>query len=342
MKSVDSSCPDPFNEPEKFSVYFAQKSISLNSLSDDFEDGKLSSLSAVSSAEAVGTEPSEKPVNNSVDVENALVRLQNLRMEEQRGFQIERENFETRLAQLSLLQQEIELLRKQNSEHELQIEFLKSQNNTGAEVNSEVESLKAQLSAENEKFDAELSEARAKIDELTSQNTSKDYQLNQLNETIESLTKELETAKEEKDSETNEYQESEMEELKLTKEQLQGQLEQTLLQLKTLQENLEGQEEKERQFRELSEENVRLKIEFGDLKKELAETRTQLTDLEVSKTNPRQNLLIFRRSPSHQSPWMMRRRKIKTSPLLNMFIYLIWSLNSCNFPNSALNWEISF
>lgn len=248
MKSVDSACPDPFNEPEKFSVYFAQKSISFNSLSDDLEDESGSSKLA-------------EPSFESADVENALLRLQNLRMEEQRGFQIERENFETRLGQISLLQQEIEFLRKQNSEHEIQIEFLKSQNKS----DSEIETLKSQL----EKYSSE-------IENLTSQNHQKEISLN---EKIENLTKELETLKESENFKLD--KEGEEEQLR-ENDQLKGQLEETLLQLKTLQETLEGQEDKERQFREISEENVRLKIEFDELKRELIETRIQLTDLEVN------------------------------------------------------------
>ena len=243
MKSVDSACPDPFNEPEKFSVYFAQKSISLNSLSDEFDDETATPKSSESSSET----------------ENALLRLQNLRMEEQRGFQIERENFETRLGQLSLLQQEIELLRKQNSEHEIQIKFLKSQ----TQSDSEVDTLKAELLAVNEKHFSEISKAKAEIEALISQNDSRHTELAQLNETIERLTKELADAKENRVIVEN-----------LMKEnvQLKGQL----------QLNSEGQE---RQFREISEENARLKIEFHELERELAETRTQLNDLEVIRQN---------------------------------------------------------
>lgn len=259
MKSVDSACPDPFNEPEKFSVYFAQKSISFNSLSDDLEDESGSSKLA-------------EPSFESADVENALLRLQNLRMEEQRGFQIERENFETRLGQISLLQQEIEFLRKQNSEHEIQIEFLKSQNKS----DSEIETLKSQL----EKYSSE-------IENLTSQNHQKEISLN---EKIENLTKELETLKESENFKLD--KEGEEEQLR-ENDQLKGQLEETLLQLKTLQETLEGQEDKERQFREISEENVRLKIEFDELKRELIETRIQLTDLEVNNPHVKIFVLIF-------------------------------------------------
>lgn len=262
MKSVDSSCPDPFNEPEKFSVYFAQKSISMNSLSDEFDECNVITLSNASS-----TTVTEKAENNSIDAENALLRLQNLRMEEQRGFQIERENFETSLGQLSLLQQEIELLRKQNSEHEIQIDFLKSQNNNSVKTDPEIELLRIQLNKE-------VAENKVKIDELTSQISLKNDQISQLNEAIE-ISKEL------KESEKQNCQESEIEELKQTNDQLKAQLDETLLQLQSLQEKLKEQEEKECQVREISEENVRLKIEFADLKKELTETKTQLADLEV-------------------------------------------------------------
>jgi chromosome segregation ATPase len=263
MKSVDSTCPDPFNEPEKFSVYFAQKSISINSLSDEFEEENQlfkSKSSSSSPTTAIKT-----------DVENALGRLQNLRMEEQRGFQIERENFETRLGQLALLQQEIELLRKENSEHEIQIEFLKSQNNL-TQPDSEVKFLKSQLQTTN----SEITAAKSEIEGL---NTHFNLKEAQLIEKIENLTKELENLKESKELENLEK----IEEFKQSNEKLKVQLEEALLKFKTLKETLEGQEEKERQFREISEENVRLKIEFDQLKRELSETRTQLTDLEVFK-----------------------------------------------------------
>jgi chromosome segregation ATPase len=263
MKSVDSTCPDPFNEPEKFSVYFAQKSISINSLSDEFEEENqlFKSKSSSSSPTTVIT----------TDLENALGRLQNLRMEEQRGFQIERENFETRLGQLALLQQEIELLRKENSEHEIQIEFLKSQNNL-TQPDSEVKFLKSQLQT----FNSEITAAKSEIEGL---NTHFNLKEAQLIEKIENLTKELENLKESKELENLEK----IEEFKQSNEKLKVQLEEALLKFKTLKETLEGQEEKERQFREISEENVRLKIEFDQLKRELSETRTQLTDLEVFK-----------------------------------------------------------
>jgi chromosome segregation ATPase len=263
MKSVDSTCPDPFNEPEKFSVYFAQKSISINSLSDEFEEENqlFKSKSSSSSPTTVIT----------TDLENALGRLQNLRMEEQRGFQIERENFETRLGQLALLQQEIELLRKENSEHEIQIEFLKSQNNL-TQPDSEVKFLKSQLQT----FNSEITAAKSEIEGL---NTHFNLKEAQLIEKIENLTKELENLKESKELENLEK----IEEFKQSNEKLKFQLEEALLKFKTLKETLEGQEEKERQFREISEENVRLKIEFDQLKRELSETRTQLTDLEVFK-----------------------------------------------------------
>jgi chromosome segregation ATPase len=263
MKSVDSTCPDPFNEPEKFSVYFAQKSISINSLSDEFEEENqlFKSKSSSSSPTTVIT----------TDLENALGRLQNLRMEEQRGFQIERENFETRLGQLALLQQEIELLRKENSEHEIQIEFLKSQNNL-TQPDSEIKFLKSQLQTTN----SEITAAKSEIEGL---NTHFNLKEAQLIEKIENLTKELENLKESKELENLEK----IEEFKQSNEKLKFQLEEALLKFKTLKETLEGQEEKERQFREISEENVRLKIEFDQLKRELSETRTQLTDLEVFK-----------------------------------------------------------
>jgi chromosome segregation ATPase len=263
MKSVDSTCPDPFNEPEKFSVYFAQKSISINSLSDEFEEENQlfkSKSTSLSPTTAIKT-----------DVENALGRLQNLRMEEQRGFQIERENFETRLGQLALLQQEIELLRKENSEHEIQIEFLKSQNNL-TQPDSEIKFLKSQLQTTN----SEITAAKSEIEGL---NTHFNLKEAQLIEKIENLTKELENLKESKELENLEK----IEEFKQSNEKLKVQLEEALLKFKTLKETLEGQEEKERQFREISEENVRLKIEFDQLKRELSETRTQLTDLEVFK-----------------------------------------------------------
>ena len=146
IKSVDSTCPDPFNEPEKFSVYFAQKSVSYNSLNEEFEGNGITSKSE--SSESIDVENESKSIDvesesKSIDVENAILRLQNLRMEDQRGFQIERVNFETRFGQFSLLQQEIELLRKQNSENEIQIEFLKSQTKI-SQNNSEIENLKIQ------------------------------------------------------------------------------------------------------------------------------------------------------------------------------------------------------
>lgn len=260
MKSVDSTCPNPFNEPERFSVYFAQKSISVNSLSDEFEDDIVISISKPEPSSVVLNEDQSQ----SVDFENALLRLQNLRMEEQRGFQIERENFETRFGQFTLLQQEIELLRKQNSEHEIQIEFLKSQNNI-SQSDFEVESLRTQLLMTNEKHFAE-------IEVLNSQNNSKEIKLT---ETIEKLKKDLENIRETENIKIQ--QEEHIEELKKTNNQLKVQL--------------EGQEEKERQFREVSEENVRLKIDFDDLKRELTETRTQLTDLEVINFN--NNFLLF-------------------------------------------------
>lgn len=270
MKSVDSTCPDPFNEPEKFSVYFAQKSISINSLSDEFEEENqlFKSKSSSSSPTTVIT----------TDVENALGRLQNLRMEEQRGFQIERENFETRLGQLALLQQEIELLRKENSEHEIQIEFLKSQNNL-TQLDSEIKFLKSQLQTTN----SEITAAKSEIEGLNTHFNLKEAQLiekiENLTKELENLTKERENLKESKELENLEK----IEEFKQSNEKLKVQLEEALLKFKTLKETLEGQEEKERQFREISEENVRLKIEFDQLKRELSETRTQLTDLEVFK-----------------------------------------------------------
>ena len=174
IKSVDSTCPDPFNEPEKFSVYFAQKSISANSLNDEFEENVMISKPVddinVDESKVINVDGS-KLINNEsksididegkyLDVENAILRLQNLRMEEQRGFQIERVNFESRICQFSLLQKEIELLRKQNSENEIKIEFLKSQtkNSEIEEKEEKEEEIFDELKKENDQIKFQLEE----------------------------------------------------------------------------------------------------------------------------------------------------------------------------------------
>ena len=247
VKTVDSSCPDPFNDPEKFSVYFAQKTFSSRSISEDLENNSDTETS--SPTESVKVETTENVhVNNSFDTENALLRLQNLRMEEQRGFQIERENYETRISQLNLLRQEIEMLRSQNSEHEIQLEFLKSSQNAPAESN---ENLKNQLLLLEE-----IQVLKNELEESRRQNDTKDAQIDA------------------KSSDSD---------LQLENSQLKRQLEEALLQLKSFQESLEGHEERERQFREISEEIVRFKIQFGDLERELADTKTQLADMEVTR-----------------------------------------------------------
>lgn len=242
VKTVDSSCPDPFNDPEKFSVYFAQKTLSSRSISDDLDN------------EDDGEVAIAENVNSLDNSNNPLVRLQNLRMEEQRGFQIERENYETRLGQFSILQQEIEMLRKQNSEHEIQLEFLKIQKPNDTNDKNEsgivIENLKNQVLSANQTHLNEISTIKLELDHLRAQNELKDAEIGKIEEKFKC---EIELLKKEN-----------------------SQYEETLLKLET-------SEEKEREVREISEENVRIKIEFNELQKELAETKTQLADLEVKK-----------------------------------------------------------
>lgn len=284
VKTVDSSCPDPFIEPEKFSVFFAQKTVASRSYSEE----DLNEL------EEKGSEPSivdTVPVTQPMAMENALVRLQNLRMEEQKSFQHERENYETRLAQLSLLQQEIEILRKQNSEHEIQLEFWKCKNSLNEPIDEEVRALKG----ENEMLKGEILMLKEKIEE--NEKLNREY-LQKIMEQQEIDKAEIQRLESELAASNKRISELELElelkisesktniinnngdELKLQNEQLKTQLEETLLILKSRQESAENQEEKDRQFRELSEENVRLKIEFAEVQKELMEMRVQLNDYE--------------------------------------------------------------
>lgn len=299
VKSVDSCCPDPFNEPEKFSVYFAQKSLISRSLSEEFE----AELPKAPEAIAI-------PVNDnkSAEVENALLRLQNLRMEEQRRFATERENYETRIAQVVLLQQEIELLRKQNSEHELQLEFLKSQNSS-SESDSVIENLKAELAtlcqdhaaemtkkndsinetsskleaaiARNNELESEIASLHSKIEELTNQNAAKDDELKEIAKTVQDLQHEMTEEKQPVESAEN-INSALVDELRCSKSNLQGQLDAALEKLKSLQENSENSEDKDLEFREIAEENARLKIDLNDLKQELKELRSELADFEVN------------------------------------------------------------
>lgn len=219
-------------------------------------------------------------------------------MEEQRGFAAERVNYETRLGQVGLLQQEIEILRKQNADHELQLEFLKSQNST----ESVIENLKTELAtlcnehaAEMAKKDqiitdklAELKTANAKhdqlqtqheyeitsltanIEELTNENISKDAELKEIAKTVQDLEHEMNEEKEPVESVDNSNCE-----LRSENDNLKVQLEETLEKLRTL------QGEKEVELREISEENARLKIEFNDLNQELKELKTEFADYEV-------------------------------------------------------------
>ena len=282
VKTVDSSCPDPFTEPEKFSVFFAQKTISSRSYSDDlFEeaggpevshvkdnDNKDSANPAISSVPPVSAALSLK----SVEIENALVKLQNLRMEEQKRFQYERENYETRLGQLSLLQQEIEILRKQNSEHEIQLEFWKCKNSLNGPIDEELKILKM----ENETFkrkNEELSDQNKKIAELESEFSASVKRIGELENEVSASENKINELQGQLNSKADDSTKQE-------NEQLKNQLEETLLLIKSQQESSENQEEKDRKFRELSEENVRLKIEFNELEKELTATRIQLNDFE--------------------------------------------------------------
>ena len=294
VKTVDSTCPDPFIEPEKFSVFFAQKSIASRSRSDElFEDsGETEELSAATTDRL----ESEVPV----PVENALVRLQNLRMEEQKSFQIERENYETRLGQLSLLQHEIEILRKQNSEHEIQMEFWKSKNSLNEPTYEEMKS----LSDENRSFAVVVDEYKRKIDELTEAMEIVKGEKVQLENEISCRIAEFDRENNSRISELNasEYKIKELQgqlvqlssstvdsELKEENDQLRNKLEEALLSLKSQQESSERQEEKDRQFRDLSEENVRLKMEFIELEKELKSARVQLNDFEKGIASPSGN-----------------------------------------------------
>lgn len=291
VKTVDSTCPDPFLDPEKFSMYFAQKTLSSRSISEDFESdnnetNETNETKATKATKATNETSEIKETNpvmeSSVDIENVVLKLQNIRMEEQRSFQIERENYETRLGQLALLQQEIEILRKLNAEHEIQLEFLKSQKPTTTFDNDELENLKAEIELSKEAHCSEMSAMKCEIEKFTLQIEEKDKEIVKLNENIEILKNDLDALKMEKEKENKTDETTiENEELKQTNSQLHAQLEEALLQLKTLQDKLEGQEEKEREFREISEENVRIKIEFNELQKKLNETELQLADLEV-------------------------------------------------------------
>ena len=208
----------------------------------------------------------------SVEIENALVKLQNLRMEEQKRFQYERENYETRLGQLSILQQEIEILRKQNSEHEIQLEFWKCKNSLNGPIDEELKILKM----ENETFkrkNEELSDQNKKIAELESEFSASVKRIGELENEVSASENKINELQGQLNSKADDSTKQE-------NEQLKNQLEETLLLIKSQQESSENQEEKDRKFRELSEENVRLKIEFNELEKELTATRIQLNDFE--------------------------------------------------------------
>ena len=289
VKSVDSACPDPFKEPEKFSVYFAQRSLSSNrSFSEedfDFTEEKKKSNdndnALVTSTINVCEDDVKKGHENCTEHEmkNALLRLQNLRSEEQRGFQIERENYESRLGQLSFLQQEIEILRKQNSEHQIQFDFLAQKNNKKNAIESENENLKC----ENEKIKNEILNSKDENEKLKDEIESFKIEIEELklNQDKANLEKELI----DKQTNTNLNINNDVitiEKLSSENDQLKNQLELTLLQLKSLQEISENQIEKDQKLREISEENVRLKIEFEEVQNKLLETERQICDLEVN------------------------------------------------------------
>lgn len=289
VKSVDSCCPDPFNEPEKFTVYLAQKSFQSRSLSDEFgeEEPKIPIIISGNHVESGNSDV-------CLEAGHPLLRLQNLRMEEQRSFAIERENYETQLKQIGILHKEIEILRKQNSDHEIELEFLKSQNSQKSQKSiSESESaeknLKNELEELHKKHALELEEKDRILDE-------KSVKIFELDEEIKTL-----KIKNEELSEQGALKDSELKEISRTVQELNEKMrefEQIQLpedvedeavadvdenHLMGENDNLKNQlEEKEIEFGEILEENARLKIEFNDLKQELKKLETEFANLEVN------------------------------------------------------------
>lgn len=255
VKSVDSSCPDPFNDAEKFSVYFAQKSLlSGSSLSDDQSDLPLNSQSD----------------NVSTGTDDTLLKLQNLRMEERRAFQMERENYESRLSQISLLQQEIDHLRKENSEHEIQLDFLKTQtaNNTSDSASDEKEIIskyEIEISSLNHTIES-LKNSVSILEEADKKNAAQIEAQNALIQELESKN-------------VSDHDHLEQECLRLKSE-----LDAALLQVKSLQESstLSKSDEVAHNNSDILEENSKLKAEIEELQQRLFETQKQLSDIEVN------------------------------------------------------------
>lgn len=269
VKSVDSSCPDPFDDAEKFSVYFAQKSLlSGHSFSEDNE---------------LDVPLSEKEKDLSSETENALLRLQNLRMEELRGFQTERENYESRIGQISVLEQEIDHLRKEKLENEVQIEFLKSQKICD-------------------------SDDSARIDDITCKYQGEILALNQTIEKLQISINSFEEAAKDNVAEINsqnliiadmKFTDEMISQLKQEIALLQNKLDSAHSQITTLQSSsTETNDERDRQIRSISEENERLKLEMVELRNQIFETKKQLSDIEVYFlfTRFRLILICFRKS----------------------------------------------
>ncbi len=163
IKTVDANCPDPFEQPESFSLYLAKKADS-SFLLEEQDEAAL--------------------VEGGLELKSELERLKAVKLVEESLHQAEREALAAAMAQLEVLKGELEQVNKQNTAFMTQIQQLKQIQSANEELD--------QLKAENTQLSAQLSAAQSDLKQLQENYQQTTLSESQTSEESKSIAAELE------------------------------------------------------------------------------------------------------------------------------------------------------
>lgn len=246
IKTADSNCPDPFEQPESFSLYLAKRADSNFLLEDMLVDADGSN-----ERQRIETEKLQKEIEQ----------LKALKLTNESLHQAEREALAATMAQLEVLKTELDQVNKQNAAFMSQIAQLKEAANSTTTVTSSAD--------QSIQLTKELTRMQSLNEELRSNNQQLSTKQQELTAQLESAQVELDTLKQAlSDSEGKTSQQlaalrEENDRLVVDLDALSQQQEHWKL----------ANTDLETKLRELNETNARLSLELKD-------TQNQLTELE--------------------------------------------------------------
>jgi chromosome segregation ATPase len=188
IKTVDSNCPDPFEQPESFSLYLAKKAES-DFILEDIDLGA-----------------------NQLSLQSELEKLKAVKIADESLHQAEREALAAAMAQLEVFKGELEQVNRQNTAFMAQIQQLRQTAPTTSPETEKVSARNQELLAQLETAQVELNSATEELKDVRSQLQSSnnelaqvaavkdelEYKVSSIQATVEALNSDLSQVKAEK------------------------------------------------------------------------------------------------------------------------------------------------